>query len=472
MVRSSPLKIQCIEELAMSRQAVREQLEQFGDFLPSPLSQRMSPSEFTDKVIAHGEVWFALHRNGKPIGVIVFYANNEETRRAYVSILSVDPSCRGRNVGRMLMKRAIAVARKRNMRSMALHVDLDNIPPNRLYRSLGFRLIEQEGNRGQLELVFARPCLAKRPISPLQQLPSLTNAFDLDIDLRLKRDDMYPESGGGNKARKAATIIPHIIETAHTAVVTNGDIQSNHARATAITAAQYGLDCHLILVGDEPNDTPTGNLAISMSCATNVEFCMKSELGSAMGDAMARLEDCGHKPFYLWGGGHCIAGTRAMAEAVTEFRQQADGWVPDVVVVASGTGTTQAGLIAGFSGTSTHVIGISVARDASRGSQIVRESLEEYCQATGSALPTDLVDFRDDYTYGGYGQTNTALHETISRAAKAGLVLDPTYTGKSFKGMLDLVESGEIRQGSKVLYWHTGGLLNFNASTVLLEELE
>ena len=71
-----------------------------------------------------------------------------------------------------------------------------------------------------------------------------------------------------------------------------------------------------------------------------------------------------------------------------------------------------------------------------------------------------IVDFRDDWNFGGYEKINSELIECIENAAKVGLLLDPTYTGKAYYGMLQMIRSGEIQKGCKVLFWHTGGLLN------------
>jgi D-cysteine desulfhydrase len=178
-----------------------------------------------------------------------------------------------------------------------------------------------------------------------------------------------------------------------------------------------------------------------------------------MDQAIERFLARGHQPLYLWGGGHSVQGTQAMVEAAEEFRGQTGDWIPDVVVVASGTGTTQAGLVAGFDPTKTRLIGVSVARPTETGGAAVKQSLDQYCQLVGCPTPS-IIEFRDEWTCGGYGQYGDRLLAVIRRAAGAGLVLDPTYSGKSFLGLIDLVRSGEISKGMKVLYWHTGGLMN------------
>jgi D-cysteine desulfhydrase len=73
------------------------------------------------------------------------------------------------------------------------------------------------------------------------------------------------------------------------------------------------------------------------------------------------------------------------------------------------------------------------------------------------------VEFRDEWTCGGYEIYNDHLLDTVSIAARAGIFVDPTYSGKAFTGLVDMVKRREIPPGSKVLFWHTGGLLNLMA---------
>lgn len=68
--------------------------------------------------------------------------------------------------------------------------------------------------------------------------------------------------------------------------------------------------------------------------------------------------------------------------------------------------------------------------------------------------------FRDEWTFGGYEKYSPPLLDVIDETAKQGLILDPTYSGKAWFGLLEMINSGEISMGSKVLFWHTGGLLN------------
>jgi 1-aminocyclopropane-1-carboxylate deaminase/D-cysteine desulfhydrase-like pyridoxal-dependent ACC family enzyme len=165
----------------------------------------------------------------------------------------------------------------------------------------------------------------------------------------------------------------------------------------------------------------------------------------------------------------------AYVEAVEELQRQCqqDGWRPGWIILASGTGTTQAGLVVGIErlGWATQVVGISVARPNPRGGEVVTKACEEVAQDLGLRVGSWSVDFRDDWIGEGYEKADGSVLSTIRLAAQEdALILDPTYTGKAFCALLDLVDEGEIAEGAKVLFWHTGGLMNLLASDYAIIE--
>lgn len=295
----------------------------------------------------------------------------------------------------------------------------------------------------------------------------------LGIDLKIKRDDLFPLSGGGSKARKACYISDMAIREGYNCIVTNGAIQSNHARAIALICAQLGMKCRLLIhYESEINESYiSGNHLLMKLAGAEITIVDKADLSSAMNEAMESMKQRGYNPLYVWGGGHCYEGTLAYFEALLELASQLENidWIPDYIVHASGTGTTQAGLVAGVSivGWNTKVIGISIARERRRGTSVIEDALSDFCTRYGIPTPENAIDFRDNWLFGGYGKHSTGLLRAIEKAAKHGLILDPTYTGKAFFGLVNLVESGSIPEGSRVVFWHTGGLLNLMSSATL-----
>jgi 1-aminocyclopropane-1-carboxylate deaminase/D-cysteine desulfhydrase-like pyridoxal-dependent ACC family enzyme len=183
-----------------------------------------------------------------------------------------------------------------------------------------------------------------------------------------------------------------------------------------------------------------------------------------MDQAVAEWAIQGLNPFYLWGGGHCVEGTLAYFHAAKEAQAQCGDWIPDYVVHSSGSGTTQAGLTAGYAGGPTKVIGVSISRREERGTRVVQDAIRQLEEHLQVPLPPNAVHFRDDWVMGGYEKISTELLAAIDEAGSRGLILDPTYTGKSWFGLIQMLKNREIKRGSKVLFWHTGGLFNLITS--------
>ncbi len=301
--------------------------------------------------------------------------------------------------------------------------------------------------------------------TPIEKNGRFQSLFDLNIDLRIKRDDLYPMSGGGIKARKMQYIMNDVLENGHDILVTNGGPQSNHARAAALIAAEIGMKCHLVVVLEPGVKYPlSGNILLMKIAGATIEYCRKEQLSERMDQAIEHYKKLGHTPAYIWGGGHCHAGTAAFVDAALEARTQCKEWIPDYLVIASGTGTTQAGLAIGYADLSTRVIGISVARDAERGGRVIKDAVNDYYREAGRPKKAVTIDFRDNWICGGYEKINEELLKLVKKAATAGLIVDTTYSGKGLYGLIGLVKKGDIPEGSRVLFWHSGGLMNLMAS--------
>lgn len=298
------------------------------------------------------------------------------------------------------------------------------------------------------------------PASPLHRLPGLSRR--LGLDLWAKRDDLTAVTGGGSKFRKVAAVFNELPSDTSW-VITNGAVQSNHCRTTAIAAREFGLGCTLVLHGSRAETSLDGNYALLRLLQCDTHIVSPSNISNTIAQYVRLLSEQGENVAVIAGGGHCPAGTRAMASAAREARTQwhAAGIHPEFILHASGTGATQAGLVAGVSDMShpPSVVGISVARDARRGAAAVSEALGWLgCSSNG-------WNFIDSYVGPSYGAADEKTWQAIRTAAhEDGLVLDPTYTGKAMAGLFDLVETGQIARDTTVIFWHTGGLLNLLAS--------
>lgn len=284
------------------------------------------------------------------------------------------------------------------------------------------------------------------------------------LPLKVVRDDLFPLIGGGSKARKAVEYEKYLKEGGYNAVVTCGGIQSNHNRAIALMAARNGWPCHLVVQGTEERfQSEKGNALLCRLAGAECEFIDPSETGAAMDRAMQAYEAQGFRPFYVHGGGHDLPGGTCFVDAVLEMKKQCTE-KPDVIFLASGTGSTQAGIVIGLELAGwgdVKVIGISVARQFERGRQVIIDYANMLADHYGLKKDfSDRIDFVTDYLFGGYEQFVPEMAAYLNKVMRSsGLVFDTTYSGKGFYGMMKEIEKRDLR-GQKIVFWHTGGLMN------------
>jgi D-cysteine desulfhydrase len=291
----------------------------------------------------------------------------------------------------------------------------------------------------------------------------------INTQLRIFRDDLFPFLGGGNKGRKMLAIAKEIEKENYNAIITTGGVQSNHCRAVAIYAALKKIPCTLVLHGEKQRlEKESGNAKIiRLSDATVLFANDSSQIGSLMNQSMTEYQTRGLKPYYIWGGGHTTSGGYAYIEAIRELNECREkyNWQPDYIFLASGTGSTHAGILAGldkYNFTKTEVIGISVARQSLSGSKIVTDFYEELCQYFDINCCNRNVILDDSYLCGGYEQYNDELKLlSLNSIKNYGFILDTTYSGKAFYGMSEYLKT--IQHRKNILFWHTGGIFNFFA---------
>lgn len=281
--------------------------------------------------------------------------------------------------------------------------------------------------------------------------------------LFMKREDLIPFSFGGNKARKAEYFFKEIDEGGYDCVVTYGSSSSNHCRIVSNLAAGRNLPCHII--GPEEASEPTFNSLMMELFGAEITVVPVSRVHDTIERKLAELAAAGFKPYFIAGGGHGNLGTQAYVACYREIEayEQENGIRFDYVFFASGTGTTQAGLVCGslMAGDDRRIVGISIARKNPRGRQVVLDSIHEYLEEKHLSFPEQRIEdatvFVDDYTGSGYGKDNPEIAKTIDDVlVKYGIPLDPTYTGKAFFGMEQYLRRERVT-GKNILFLHTGG---------------
>ena len=283
------------------------------------------------------------------------------------------------------------------------------------------------------------------------------------LDITIVRDDLFPFVGGGSKARKVVEYEKYLNKKGYNAVVTCGGIQSNHNRAIALMCAKNGWKCHLCIQGTEDRFlSEKGNALLDRLSGAECELIRPEETAVAMDRAMAKLSAEGYKPYYCHGGGHDLPGGIAFVEAMEELAKKIEK--PDYVFHASGTGSTQAGIVVGLDRVGwgdVTCIGISVARQYERGRQVIADFANMLAEHYGiSDKYEDRILFNTDYLSGGYEQFSPEMDVYLKKAMKeTGLMFDTTYSGKALYGMMDYIKKHHL-QDKKIVFWHTGGIMN------------
>lgn len=311
------------------------------------------------------------------------------------------------------------------------------------------------------------------------ELTKLPTPIDVYGDVRgnhlyIKRDDFTDLLFGGNKARKLEYFLADAIELKSNILITYGSAQSNHCRITAAAASRAGMKCVLVMP-EEDKVSFNGNFFLHQLLGAKIVWCKVEDVSSTIEKVIAEFIENGDNPYFITGGGHGYLGTHAYVEAYGELIKQ----LPEVEYIfhASGTGTTQAGLIIGsvLNDNEAKVVGISIARNEERSRAVIVESIKEYCDTMELDLQIDFeeaITVVDNFIGKGYGDIYPEILHTIQGVVKkTSILLDPVYTGKAFYGMLKYIEKHNL-QNKNILFIHTGGTpLCFNYSEKFKEIL-
>ncbi|NBV82639.1 D-cysteine desulfhydrase [bacterium] len=313
---------------------------------------------------------------------------------------------------------------------------------------------------------FPRFNLAHLP-TPLEKLTNLSKF--LNINLYIKRDDLTGLAGGGNKVRKLEFLIGDALSKGANVILTQGAVQSNHVRQTIAAASKSGLETHVILERRVPDTDDwfelTGNVFLDhLLGVRSIQFVESgANIQLELEKTKAHLEAEGKRPYIIPGGGSNSIGALGYVNAALELTCQFNtlGIHPDYVITASGSSGTHVGLATGFHGLRSPVglIGISVRQPKDvQENKVYQESLLVGRLLNIPDISKDRITVNSDYIGEGYGiSTNQSKAAIVLAARKEGLFLDPTYTGKAFSGLIDLVQTGMIPAGSTVVFVHTGG---------------
>lgn len=405
--------------------------------------------------------------NAVAVGLIGLLSIDNKARKAEYYVVIGDRNYLGKGVAEKATRLLLSYAFLHlGLNRVYLYTECGNLAAIRSYERIGFKL---EGlikndlfSKGRYVDRYIYSILKKDYFSYADSLIHKANVLE-NNDLYIKREDLIPFSFGGNKARKARLFFEEIDRGEYDSVVTYGTSSSNHCRVIANMAAARGMKSHI--VSPEESSKETYN-SILMDCfGAEITVCSASAVHDTLESKMQTLKEQGSRPYFIAGGGHGNLGTQAYVDCYEEIkRYEKDNAIHfDYIFLASGTGTTQAGLICGqlINRDDRQIVGVSIARKNPRGKTVVLESVKEYLSAQKLNISLNEIEdkliFIDDYIGEGYG----AFSDEISLVAqevmkKSGIPLDHTYTAKAFYGMKSFLENNGVN-GKKVLFIHTGG---------------
>jgi len=310
--------------------------------------------------------------------------------------------------------------------------------------------------------------LAPHP-TPIDELARLSAALGPEAPrILMKRDDLLSFGLGGNKVRKIQAVAAEVLAAGGDTLITCGGVQSNHCRVTAAAGAALGLRVVLVVNGPA-QDRPTANAKLDRLFGADIRHVpTRHDRAPMMEMVAAELRAAGRRPFIVPLGASTATGALGFARGLVELA--AAGVKPDVIVHASSSGGTQAGMIAGCAlvGVAARVVGVSADESSANLRAIVKGLLDDIAVRLGARAATIGADREievDDSQVGaGYGVPTAASDEALELVARReGILLDPVYTAKAMAGLIARVRAGDLKSGHTVLFWHTGGQVGYFA---------
>ncbi len=313
-----------------------------------------------------------------------------------------------------------------------------------------------------------RERLACFPSLPLVPAPTLVEPLSRLLahlgggpQLLIKRDDAIPFGFGGNKVRKLALVAARAQADGADTLVTAGGVQSNHARATAATAAKLGMRAVLVANGVPPARLTANALLDRLLGAEVVYVATREDRAPMIVEVAERLRAEGRRPFTIPIGASTPLGALGYALALAELVDQMPP--PDAIVHATSSGGTQAGLVAGcrLLGLPTRIVGISaddLAPSLSSHITTIVGGIADLLGLDAGTFSDAAIEVDDRFVGEGYGIPTGASQEAIELAARTeAIFLDPTYTAKAMAGLIAYVRHQRFAEKQTVVFWHTGG---------------
>ncbi|MCZ6457346.1 MAG: 1-aminocyclopropane-1-carboxylate deaminase [Actinobacteria bacterium] len=310
--------------------------------------------------------------------------------------------------------------------------------------------------------------------SPTHPLPRLSEALGGQVEIWAKREDC--NSGiafGGNKVRKLEYLVAEALAQGCDTLVSIGGIQSNHTRQVTGVACHLGMKAVTVQEGwvDWPDMAyaKVGNIQLTRIMGGDIRIDPAGfDIGirDSWKSAIESVEAAGGTPYSIPAGAsdHPLGGLGFANWTLEVAAQEIEHDVFfDHIIVCTVTGSTHAGMIAGFAledRNDRRVIGIDASATLSQTTDQVTRIADNTARMIGvdRELRDDEIIVVAGYEGPAYGVPDQQTIDAIHLAARTeGMLTDPVYEGKSMAGLIAMIRSGEIPPGSRVLYAHLGG---------------
>jgi len=301
--------------------------------------------------------------------------------------------------------------------------------------------------------------------TPLEKLKSIPLIPEGD-NLYIKRDDLTGFGLSGNKVRKLEFLAYEALKKKADTLITCGGFQSNHARATALIAAQLGLKSLLVLFGDEKPQIE-GNLFLDKLCGAETRFVSSEEYENVdriMEKLSDELKSQDRNPYIIPEGASNTLGVWGYIRAALEMKKQITKLKLkiDKVVTALSSAGTYCGLFLGakLTGWKTDIVGINIRFLPSYPLEKILTLLDKTITQYRLKVKFEEKEIKiiEGYVGQGYALNKPEELEFIkSFASQTGILLDPVYTAKAMFGLVDLLKKGELSKKEKIIFMHTGG---------------
>lgn len=292
------------------------------------------------------------------------------------------------------------------------------------------------------------------PLEPLSALSSTAT------ELWVKRDDLTNPHYGGNKVRKLAYLLKKAQQHKRAQIpfnrlLTFGAAGSHHVLATTIHGRANGFDVAAVLTPQPSNPHAIENLQHAMDRGLIAYPCPRTFLAPV---TFARVRQPGD--YVIAPGGSSITGALGYVDAALELEEQVKHGapMPEVIVVAFGSGATAAGLLAGLMETQLttviHAVRVVPAAWGNHASVVALAAAAARQRNTNASLKrlSSRIRIVTDRLGKGYGYSTPWGELATNKAQSVGICVEQTYTAKAFSHALRLVQTGQFQ---RVLYWHT-----------------